>query len=184
MKWFTLAFGCYARGDLTGKVRYIFWRYISEEFKDVGTNTLFKTFLCWQPIDFFELVDSNMPVHVLQFWRIEIYFGNLHVCLIITTTMSQICKSWSLHYSNYTRNRTGACMTQNQKDWRSRNLNYTQSQLIGTGTGTGTGRPAATIEFSDLVLLCSKNNNQCCSCSLSRFRPTKVIFYIIFIQTV
>ena len=23
-----------------------------------------------------------MPVHVLQFWRIEIYVGNLHVCLL------------------------------------------------------------------------------------------------------
>ena len=26
-----------------------------------------------------------MPMHVLQFWRTEIYVGNLHVCLIIIT---------------------------------------------------------------------------------------------------
>ena len=42
------------------KFRYIFRRHISEEFKDDGTNALFKTFLCWQPTDFCELVDSNM----------------------------------------------------------------------------------------------------------------------------
>ena len=42
------------------KFRYIFRRHISEELEDVGTNALFKTFLCWQPIYFCELVDSNM----------------------------------------------------------------------------------------------------------------------------
>ena len=48
------------------KFRYIFRRHISKEFKDGGTNALFKTFLCWQPIDFCELVDSNMS-SVFQF---------------------------------------------------------------------------------------------------------------------
>ena len=48
------------------KFRHMFRRHISEEFKDVGTNTLFKMFLCWQPIDFFELTDSNMS-SVLKF---------------------------------------------------------------------------------------------------------------------
>ena len=42
------------------KFRCIFRKHISEEFKDDGTNALFKTFLCWQPINFCELVDSNM----------------------------------------------------------------------------------------------------------------------------
>ena len=43
-----------------------------------------------------------MPVHVLQFWRIKVHVGNLHVYLIIITMMSQIYKSWSLHDSNST----------------------------------------------------------------------------------
>ena len=51
------------------KFRHIFRRHISEEFKDVGTNALFKTFLCWQPIYFFELLDSNMS-SVLKFQTI------------------------------------------------------------------------------------------------------------------
>ena len=41
------------------KFRYVFWRNISEEFIDDGTNAFFKTFFCWQPIDFCELIDSN-----------------------------------------------------------------------------------------------------------------------------
>ena len=111
-----------------------------------------------------------MPVHVSQFWRIEHYVGKLHVCLIIMTTTSQIYKNWSLFDSNSTITRTGACMTQNQKDWRNRKLNHEHSY-----TFISTGRPAATFEFSDLGLLCSKNNYQCCSCGLSSFRPTEVI---------
>ena len=37
-----------------------------EEFKDYSINALFKMFLCWQPIDFCELVDFNMS-SVLEF---------------------------------------------------------------------------------------------------------------------
>ena len=65
-----------------------------------------------------------MPVHVLLFWRTECYDGNLHVCLIIITTTFQVHRSWSLHDSNSTRARTGVCITQNPKDWRSRELNH------------------------------------------------------------
>ena len=42
--------------------------------------------------------------------------------------MSQIYKSWSLHYSNSTRTSTGACITQNQKDWESFRLNHKHSR--------------------------------------------------------
>ena len=102
-----------------------------------------------------------MPLQVLQFLRIEINVGNLHVSLIITTTTSEICKSWSLHDPSSTRTQTGAYNTENRKD-----------QPIGQ---VGTGRPETTFEFSDLGLLCSENNTQCCSCGLSSFRPTVVI---------
>ena len=96
---------------------------------------------------------------------VEIYVGNLHVCLIVFTTTRQIYKSWSLHVSNFAN--TGACITQNQKDWRSRKLNHKQSYPIGTG------RPATTFGFSNL--LCSKNSSQCCCYGLSSFRLTEVI---------
>ena len=72
-----------------------------------------------------------MPL--LRLWRIEIYVGNLHVCVIILTMTSQIYKSWSLHDSNFAR--TGACITQNQKDWKSRKLNHkhSHSPLVQVG---------------------------------------------------
>ena len=43
-----------------------------------------------------------MPVHMLQFSRIETYVENMHVCLFILSKTSQIYKSWSLHgfYNN------------------------------------------------------------------------------------
>ena len=71
-----------------------------------------------------------MPVHLLQFWITEIYIGNLHICLTILTTTSQIYKSWSLHDSNSTRTRTGACITQNRKGWKSRKLNHKHSHSL------------------------------------------------------
>ena len=75
-----------------------------------------------------------MPVHeFIQFiWRTEYYAENLHVCLIIITTPSQIHKSWSLHDSSSTKTLTGACITQNQKDWRRRKLNdkHNHSSLV------------------------------------------------------
>ena len=57
-----------------------------------------------------------MPVHefIQNIWATEYYAENLHVCLIIITTTSQIYKSWSLHDSSSTKTRTGACITQNQ----------------------------------------------------------------------
>ena len=55
------------------------------------------------------------------------YVGNLHVCLIIITMASQIYKSWSLHDSNSTETRSGACITQNQRDWRVLKLNHKHS---------------------------------------------------------
>ena len=61
-----------------------------------------------------------MPV--LQFWKNEIYVENPHVCLIILTRMSQIYKRWSLHDSNSTI--TGTCIIQNQRNWRSHQLNH------------------------------------------------------------
>ena len=89
------------------------------------------------------------------------------------TTTPQIYKSWSLHYSNSTKTSTGACITQNQKNWESFKLNHKHShspeiqvclpQHLNLGSLLG------------LNLLCSKNNNQCCSCCLSSFRPTEVI---------
>ena len=51
------------------KLRYTFRRHISEELKNDGTNALVKMFLCWQPIDFCEFVDSNMS-SVLEFQTI------------------------------------------------------------------------------------------------------------------
>ena len=72
-----------------------------------------------------------MPVHeFIQLWRTEYYARNLHVCLIIITMTFQI---WSLLDSNSTETRTGACITQNQKDWRRRKLKHKHSQPIGTG---------------------------------------------------
>ena len=62
---------------------------------------------------------------VLQFLRTESFVGNLLVCVIILSTMSQIYKSWNMHDSNCTR--TGACITQNQKNCRSRKLNHKHS---------------------------------------------------------
>ena len=111
-----------------------------------------------------------LPVHALQFWRIKYYVGNLHICLIMITTTFQIYKSWSQHHSNSTRTRTAACITQDQKGWRSRKLN-----LNTVIAHVGTGRPTTAFKFSDLRILCSIDNNQCCSCSLSRFGPTEVI---------
>ena len=70
--------------------------------------------------------------------------GNLHVCLIIITTTSQIHKSWSLHDLNSARTRTGVCITQTQKDSRMEELqveSQTQSQPKGTG------KPTTTFEF-------------------------------------
>ena len=114
-----------------------------------------------------------MPVHkFIQLWRIEYYAKNLHVCLIIITITFQIYKSWRMLDSDSTTTRTGACITQNQKDYRRCKLNHRHSQI-------GTGRPT-TFEFSDLGLLCSKNNNQCCSSGLSSFRPTEVILTLSF----
>ena len=101
-----------------------------------------------------------MAVHeLIQLWRTEYYAKNLHVCLIIVTMTFQIYKSCSLLDSNSTKTRTGACLTQNQKNWRRHKLKPT------------------TFEFSDLGVgqLCSKNNNQICSCGLSSFRPTEAI---------
>ena len=45
----------------------------------------------------------------------------------ILTVTSQIYKNWSLHDLNSTRSRTGAGVTQNQKDWRSLKLNHEHS---------------------------------------------------------
>ena len=45
----------------------------------------------------------------------------------ILTVTSQIYKNWSLHDLNSTRSRTGASVTQNQKDWRSLKLNHEHS---------------------------------------------------------
>ena len=88
----------------------------------------------------------------------------MHVCLIIITMALQIDKGWGLLDSTETR--TGAYITQNQKDWRRRKLKYKHS----------TGKPI-TFEFSDLGVgqLRSKNNNQFCSFGLSSFRPTEPI---------
>ena len=108
-----------------------------------------------------------MLVHeFIRLWRIEYYAENLHVCLIIITTTSQIYKSWSLLDSNSKKTRTRACITQNQKDFRSRKLNHKYSHNPYV-------RPA-TFEFSDLSLFVLKHD-QCCSCGLSSFRPTEVI---------
>ena len=58
--------------------------------------------------------------------ELKFMFGTYtFVYLIILTVVSQIYKSWSLHDSNSTR--TGACITQNQKDLRSRKLNHKHS---------------------------------------------------------
>ena len=66
---------------------------------------------------------------------------------------SPISYSLSLRDSNSTRTRTGACITQNHKDWRSCKLHHKHSH------SPCTGRPATTFEFSDLGLLCSKDSN-------------------------
>ena len=42
--------------------------------------------------------------------------------------------------------RTGACITQNQKDWRSRKLNHKDSHCMSMGAG----RPATTFESSEI----------------------------------
>ena len=78
-----------------------------------------------------------MPV--LEFGTIGIYVWSPDVCLIIFNTTSQVYNSWSLHDSNSTR--TGACITQNQKDWRSRKLNHKP---------IGTDRPSTTFQFSKI----------------------------------
>ena len=91
-----------------------------------------------------------MPVNeFILLWRIEYYAKNLHVCLIIITMAFQIYKSWSLLDSNSTKTRTGACITQNQKDWRRRKLKHKHShspQVQGRSTAfkfsdLGVGRP-------------------------------------------
>ena len=51
------------------------------------------------------------------------------VYLIILTATSQIYKSWSLHDSNSTKTQTGACIAQDQKNWRSRKLNHKHSHI-------------------------------------------------------
>ena len=63
----------------------------------------------------------------IQLWRIEYYAKNLHICLIIITMTFQIYKSWSLFDSNSTKTRTGACITQNQNDWRRCKLKHKHS---------------------------------------------------------
>ena len=112
-----------------------------------------------------------MPVHkFIHIRRTEYYVKNLYICLIIITMTFQIYKSWGLLDS--TKTRTGACITQNQKNWRRRKLKHKHSHSLYIGTSTPT-----TFEFSDLGVgqLCFKNNNQCCSCSLLSFRPTMAI---------
>ena len=83
---------------------------------------------------------------------------------------SQIYKSWSLHYSSSTRTWTGACITQNQKDWESFKLNHKHSHSPQVQVGLQQHLSL----LKDLSLLCTKNNNQCCSCGLTSFRPTEV----------
>ena len=66
--------------------------------------------------------------------------------------------NWSLHHSE------------------SEGLEETQAEAKTQSLPIGTGRPT-TFEYLGLGVgqLCSKNNNQCCSCGLSNFRPTEAI---------
>ena len=64
-----------------------------------------------------------MPVLLYSSLELQFMFGFYKfVYLIILTAMSQIYNSWIPHDSNSTR--TGACITQNQMDWRSHKLNH------------------------------------------------------------
>ena len=64
-----------------------------------------------------------------------------------------VYKSWSLHDSNSTT--TGACITQNQKDWRSCMLNHKHSH----SPCIGSGRPATTFEFSEIYYVLKTMTN-------------------------
>ena len=76
-----------------------------------------------------------------------IMLGKLHVFLIVITTTSHIHKSWSLHDLNYTKTRTGAFITQNQKDWRIEELQVESQNTVVAQRSEGTGRPTTTFEF-------------------------------------
>ena len=84
----------------------------------------------------------------------------------------QIYKSWNLHYSNSTKTWTGACIIQNQKEWESFELNHKHSHSPQVQVGL---QQLKSLDLSLLIVSCFKNNNQCCSCGLSSFRPTEVI---------
>ena len=64
-----------------------------------------------------------MPVHVFQFFKIEYYVEDLHVCLIIMklrrlkSTRAGACMIQIPQELG-----TGACITQNEKDCESRKL--------------------------------------------------------------
>ena len=64
--------------------------------------------------------------------------------------------------------------------FKSEGLEEVQAEAQTQSEPIGTGRPT-TFEFSDLGVsqLCSENNNQCCSCDLSYFRPKEAILETI-----
>ena len=68
-----------------------------------------------------------MSVSLYSSGKFKFTFGTCtFVYLIILSATSQIYKSWRLHGSNSIT--TGACITQNQDEWRSRKLNHKHTQ--------------------------------------------------------
>ena len=64
-----------------------------------------------------------MPVLPYSFGELKFMFGTyMFDYLIILIATSQMYKNWRMHDLNSAR--TGACIIQNQKEWRSRKLNH------------------------------------------------------------